>query len=129
MTITGVCYVALSVSDVERSVRFYTEVLGFSELHRVSDDGRRAIAVRSADGSVGLGLVELAASARDKFTPLRTGLDHLCLLVPAKEDLEAWSARLSDFGVEHSGVLPTPFGPILNFKDPDGIALAFKAGA
>jgi glyoxylase I family protein len=126
MTITGVCYVALSVTDVERSFRWYTDVLGFSELHRVNDEHRNAVAVRSADGSVGLGLVELTASARDEFTPFRTGLDHLCFLVPTHDDLEAWATRLSDLEVGHSGVVPTPFGPMINFKDPDGIALAFK---
>src|SRR5690349_9892422 len=126
MTISGVCYVALSVTDVERSFRFYTEVLGFAELHRVNDDLRDAVAVRSADGSVGLGLVELKASAHDEFTPLRTGLDHLCFLVPTHADLEKWATRLSELDVENSGVQPTPFGPIVNFKDPDGIALAFK---
>jgi glyoxylase I family protein len=126
MTISGISYVALSVRDVGRSFRWYSDVLGFSELHRVSNDQRNAVAVRSADGSVGLGLVELSASARDEFTPFRTGLDHLCFLVPTHEDLEAWAKRLSDRGVDHSGVLPTPFGPIINFKDPDGIALALK---
>ncbi len=129
MTITGVCYVALSVRDVERSVRWYTDALGFSELHRNDHDGHRAVAVRSPDGSVGVGLVELAGSARDEFTPFRTGLDHLCLRVPTVEDLEAWEKRLSDRGVDHSGILPTPFGQIINFKDPDGIALALMVEA
>jgi catechol 2,3-dioxygenase-like lactoylglutathione lyase family enzyme len=126
MTISGISYVALSVRDVEQSFRWYTDVLGFSELHRVHNDQRHAIAVRSPDGGVGLGLVELTGSAHDEFTPFRTGLDHLCFLVPTQEDLEAWAKRLSDRGVDHSGVLPTPFGPIINFKDPDGIALALK---
>lgn len=126
MTMSGISYVALSVRDVERSLRWYTDVLGFSELHRVKNDERNAVAVRSADGSVGLGLVELSSSTRDEFTPFRTGLDHLCFLVPTQEDLEVWAKRLSDRGVDHSGILPTPFGPIINFKDPDGIALALK---
>jgi glyoxylase I family protein len=126
MTISGISYVALSVRDAERSFRWYVHVLGFSELHRVSNDQRNAVAVRSADGSVGLGLVEQTGSARDEFTPFRTGLDHLCFLVPTHEALEEWAKRLTDLGVENSGVLPTPFGPIVNFKDPDGIALAFK---
>jgi catechol-2,3-dioxygenase len=126
MTITGINYVALSVRDVNRSLRWYTDVLDFAELHRVSNDQRNAVAVRSADGSVGLGLVELSTSARDEFTPFRTGLDHLCFLVPTFQDLETWAKRLSDRGVDHSGIVPTPFGPIINFKDPDGIALALK---
>ena len=114
----------MSVRDAERSFQWYTDVLGFSELHRVRDDHKNAVAVRSADGSVGIGLVELGASAHDEFTPFRTGLDHLCFRVPTDEDLEAWDKRLSDRGVDHSGILPTPFGSIINFKDPDGIALA-----
>lgn len=126
MTISGISYAALSVSDVERSAQWYIDVLDFSELHRTSDHTRSAVAVRSPDGSVGLGLVELSASARDAFTPFRTGLDHLAFHVPTQADLEVWAARLTEAGIEHSGIAPTPTGPIINFKDPDGIALALK---
>jgi glyoxylase I family protein len=68
--------------------------------------------------------VHFTASSRDTFTPYRTGLDHLCLLVPTRADLEKWATRLDDHQVPNSGIAEMATGPILNFKDPDGIALA-----
>jgi hypothetical protein len=32
--------------------------------------------------------------------------------------------RRDDEGIEHSGVIEIPPGAILNFRDPDGVALA-----
>jgi glyoxylase I family protein len=58
------------------------------------------------------------------FDPTVTGLDHCAFTVDRREDLDAWVQRLDDHGVAHSGVIDVPPGAILNFKDPDGIALA-----
>jgi glyoxylase I family protein len=124
MTITGVRHVGLSVSDAGRSAQWYTTVLGFSELFRETSGDRTAIILRAPDAGVLIGLVHFAASSRDTFTPYRTGLDHLCLLVPTRADLEKWATRLDDHQVPNSGIAEMATGPILNFKDPDGIALA-----
>ena len=40
------------------------------------------------------------------------------------DELRAWATTLSTAGVIHSGVVEIPSGAILNFKDPDDIALA-----
>jgi hypothetical protein len=38
--------------------------------------------------------------------------------------VNAWATRLDERGVVHSGVVEMKTSPIVNFKDPDGIALA-----
>ena len=43
---------------------------------------------------------------------------------PEEEELDEWAARFDAEGVTHSGAIDVPTGAILNFKDPDGIALA-----
>ena len=58
------------------------------------------------------------------FSPTRLGLDHFAFTVATQEGIEQWAQRLTAAGVEHSGVIEIPPGAILNFKDPDGVALA-----
>ena len=59
------------------------------------------------------------------FAPQRIGLDHLCLALATRDDMLSWAAQLHEHGIAHSGVLEMKTGPILNFADPDGIALSF----
>jgi hypothetical protein len=35
--------------------------------------------------------------------------------------------RLDEHEVEHSGVLEAPYASVINFRDPDGIALELSA--
>lgn len=60
----------------------------------------------------------------EPFEPTHIGLDHLSFSVDRREDLDAWVRLFDDRDVAHSGVIDVPPGAILNFKDPDGIALA-----
>ena len=131
MSITAFRHVGLTVTDLDRSVAWYTEVLGFRELFRESDAHRSAVILRLPDTEVILGLVQFASGHDGRFVPQRTGLDHLCFAVATREELQAWAARLDERGVAHSGVAEMATSPILNFQDPDGIALslALPAGA
>ena len=125
MEIKGFRHLGLSVSDVERSVVWYRQVLGFVELFREDCPERRAVIMKTADYRVILGLVESdQTGAGAGFDPHRVGLDHLCLLVEDRQELQAWERRLSGLGVRTSGIAEMRTGPILNCKDPDGIAVA-----
>lgn len=124
MTITGLRHVGLSVTDLERSAAWYAHVLGFKELFREAEGQRSAVIMGRPGTGLLLGLVHFARGANDAFTPFRTGLNHVCFAVASREEVDGWAARLDELAVPHSGVAQMKTGPILNFKDPDGIALA-----
>ena len=125
--ITAVRHIALTVTDLERSAAWYAEVLGFTELFRESNAARSAVIMRIPGADVIVGLVRFADGGDDRFSPRRTGLDHVCFAVASRDDLLTWPARLDQFGVDHSGVVESGRGSMINFKDPDGIALALAA--
>jgi glyoxylase I family protein len=113
------------VSDVERSVEWYTNVLGFAPLfpYDTSDFTRRIM--RHPSGVV-LGLTKHHhPDAEVEFSERRTGLDHVALAVEDQAQLEQWAALLDAAGVPHSGVkvTPTTGSALIAFRDPDNIQL------
>ncbi len=128
MTITGFRHAGLTVTDLERSEKWYAEVLGLRPLFRESAGSRSAVIMGLEGSAIMLGLVHFADGAHDGFSPFRTGLDHLCLGVPSRREVEQWAERLDAHGVANSGVVEMKTSPIVNFKDPDGIALAIAVG-
>ena len=121
--LAAVHHVALTVRDVQAATAWYGRVLGFETVFTEEGEHRRATVMRFAGAGYSVALVE-HTGATSEFDPRRSGLDHLAFAVAARRDLDEWAARLTAMGIEHSGPIPLPTGAILNFKDPDGIALA-----
>ncbi len=124
-SLSGFTHLSLSVLDLDRSRRFYHEVLGLPILADSHEstvfDGRQVLLLV---GRAGLSLQEHRSNQGMPFDPSRTGLDHLAFAVSSIEELNAWAERLSSVGVEHSGVKPLPgFGDFIELRDPDGLQL------
>ena len=135
-------HMRMTVTDVERSTAFYTDVLGFEVAVAgppPPGDANHDEIVESLQGGVILahqgmffGLrpadADRAASG-DCFDPLRVGLDHLSFGVPARADLDQAVALLDELGVDHGPIRElTALGlAFLAFFDPDGIALELSA--
>jgi catechol 2,3-dioxygenase-like lactoylglutathione lyase family enzyme len=119
----GLHHAALSVRDVDAASRWYADVLGLEETFRREGPTETVVVLHSVGGGTSLGLVEHKERGAG-FAPQNVGLDHLAISVLSEAELWAWSRRLSDCGVAHSGPVETPFGGMLQFCDLDGIALA-----
>ena len=78
-TYTGEVY--LNVLDLDRSVQFYKEVIGFKVLEQHSNK-----AILTADGKTPLLIVEQPENVTPK-EPNRSGLYHFALLLPERADL------------------------------------------
>ncbi len=117
--LAGVDHASLSVTDLDRSERFYTDVLG---LFRLADFGTVRILLHRPTSFL-LALVRHDAAPGDRFSELHTGLDHLGFAVSGREELVEWERHLEVLGVEYTPIRDMEFGAHLNFRDPDNIAL------
>ena len=97
-TISAIHHIALTVSDLERSVAWYTEVLGLTNLASESHPDRsgHAVVLGTPDWSLCVGLHTHVTNDGEPFAEQRTGLDHLSFLVPSRAELDDCRAKLID---------------------------------
>jgi catechol 2,3-dioxygenase-like lactoylglutathione lyase family enzyme len=119
----GIGHVTLSVTNVDRSRRFYTEIL---RLTAVLEFDNGCICLQRETGFM-LGLLHHHDNTGRAFNEQHTGLDHLGFAVQDRDELEAWEQRLRDHGVTFTPMRDTELGHHLNFRDPDNIALELHA--
>ncbi|GIW06706.1 MAG: glyoxalase [Dehalococcoidia bacterium] len=110
---THVGLVSLTIADLDRSVRFYRDTLGFDLLDR--SDG---IAVL---GSATAPLVELfeRRGAQPK-PPGATGLYHFAVLLPTRRDLGRTVRHLLDIDYPLDGAADHLVSEAIYLTDPDG---------
>jgi glyoxylase I family protein len=122
--ISSIHHVTVNVQDVDRSERWYTEVLGFQRMTQYETDDFRRVIMCHPDGSLVLGLNRHSGSLGDEpFDERRAGLDHIALQVPDKTVLERWVEHFERFDVPHSEIKPAavPGSFLVTFRDPDNI--------
>lgn len=122
-TFSGIDHVSLTVTDLDRSERFYTDVLDFIIL---MDFGYARIYLHRATG-FGLSLVRHPPGDHHEFSERNPGLDHVGLTASTRDELVEWEHRFKEVGVAFSPIRDMPFGAHLNFRDPDNIPLEFYA--
>ncbi len=122
MPSTRLNHAVLYVRTVERSVAFYTEVLGFRAISSMS--GLPGAAFLQAPGSTNdhdLGLFEIGPNAGPSLAGRgAVGLYHLAWEVDTLDELERLAGRLSDAGAlvgsSDHGTTKSLYG-----HDPDGL--------
>ncbi|MFC9295852.1 VOC family protein [Streptomyces sp. NPDC057011] len=121
-------HVGLNVTDLDRSLAFYRDALGFALLGEGKEEGRR-FAFLGQDGELVLTLWQQAEGA---FVPAAAGLHHLAFSTGGIEEVREYEARLRELGVEfaYDGVVAHREGAAsggIFFHDPDGIRLEISA--
>lgn len=124
--ITGFGHVDLTVTDADRSVQWWEEVMGFKLITTSKRDRFQVLNVIHPSGFY-VGLVQHEDRTSDQFDERSIGLDHLALRVPDRAALESWAERLDDLGIAHSGIQAEQGGPLITFRDPDNIQLELWA--
>lgn len=123
LSFTGIHHLELTVRDLDRSVAWYTSVLGLEEVTRADVEDRTVVLFSL--GPLLLGLIGHPSPPTDAFDERRTGLDHVGFRVATPEAVSAWAARLDEHGVAHTGVKDgtMPGSSVVIFRDPDNIQL------
>ncbi|QCI69220.1 glyoxalase [Phreatobacter stygius] len=114
---TRIGHVHLKVADLDRSLAFYRDLLGFSVTQRY---GAQAVFL-SADGyhhDIGLNTWESKGGSPPPSGT--TGLYHTAILYPDRGSLGAALRRLAEAGVKLDGAADHGVSEALYLTDPDG---------
>lgn len=127
-TLTGIAHVALSVTDLDSSARWYAPLLGGAApvIADETDAFRRQVYALPSGQLFAL-YQHAGVTAGDRFDPARAGLDHLSFSCADRAEVEAWEKQFTEAGATCDGIVDFPFGTVLSVKDPDGNALEFYA--
>ncbi|MFE9643791.1 VOC family protein [Streptomyces sp. NPDC006365] len=121
-------HIGLNVTDLDRSLVFYRDVLGFGVLAEGKEEGRRFV-LFGEDGRPTLTLWE---QAHDGYDAGRAGLHHLAVEADTVEQVREYETALRAYGVDfaYDGVVAHGEGAAsggIFFHDPDGIRLEIYA--
>jgi glyoxylase I family protein len=120
-----ITHVALTVTDLDRSVPWYESLFDATPLLD-EDTGpfRHVVWLVGGQTLVGLHQFPDLIDGSD-FNERRVGLDHLAFQCADRGELEQWTSRLDELGIAHGGIVDAGYGSGLSFRDPDNIALEF----
>jgi catechol-2,3-dioxygenase len=120
--LTGLGHVLLRVLDLERSRKFYSEVLGFQVLEEDPEHGGTFMALEGQSHAIDLFQVKDAEAAL-RQTPGVRGLGHIAFRVESEDALRDAYATLREHGVEITRTIDHVSQKSVYFNDPDGNTL------
>ncbi|OBK28956.1 glyoxalase [Mycobacterium asiaticum] len=133
LTSTSIAHVRLTVTDIERSRQFYESVFDWPVLIETPDNADEALRQRlgflfgGVIYDMGGALLGLRPVADDQFDENRTGLDHIAFRIGSRAELDSAAEHLDELGIAHEPIKDIGPSYILEFRDPDNIALELTA--
>ncbi|MFI9829520.1 VOC family protein [Streptomyces sp. NPDC051913] len=117
-------HIGLNVTDLDRSLAFYRDVLGFTLIAEGKEEGRRYAFLGDGTALV----LTLWQQAEGPYASDRAGLHHLAFEADSIERVRAYEEALRTYGVDfaYEGVVAHREGAAsggIFFHDPDGTRL------
>jgi catechol 2,3-dioxygenase-like lactoylglutathione lyase family enzyme len=121
--VQGLHHISLRVGDIDRSVSFYRDVLGFD----VQAPAEGLAYFTAGDSLVVLKPPLEGTAEGDRFSEYRIGVDHLAFAVNDRAELERAVEAVRAAGGTTAGI---EVDPLLNkeyvcFRDPDNVQWEF----
>jgi len=114
---TRIGHVHLTVSDLDRALAFYRDVLGFEV---TTTYGRDAVFLSAGGYHHHIGLNTWAGRGAPGPPPGTTGLYHFAILYPDRAALAAAVRRVLERGVPLEGASDHGVSEAVYLRDPDG---------
>jgi len=110
-------HIHLTVSDLERALAFYRDVLAFDV---TAHYGREAVFLSAGGYHHHIGLNTWAGRGAPAPAPGTTGLYHFAILYPDRGTLGAAVRRVLEHGVKLEGASDHGVSEAIYLRDPDG---------
>ena len=123
MRITGIHHITLLVSNLDRSLAFYRNLLGMRLVKQTvneDDKSARHFVFGDADGSPGTLITCLEYPDLDEGKVGRGSTHHFALSVESVEELAAWKQYLQEKGIPTTEVMEREDSRSIYLRDPDG---------
>lgn len=117
---TKIGHVHLKVSDIERSLQFYRDVLGFAVMSRY---GEQAVFLSAGGYHHHTGLNTWESKGSTPPPPGHTGLYHVAILYPTRAALGDAVRRLREANYPIDGASDHGVSEAVYLRDPDGNGL------
>lgn len=126
MTIQGLHHITLVSADAQRTVDFYTRVLGQRFVKKTvnfDDPGSYHLYFGDEVGRPGTAITFFEWPRAPRGQPGIGGTHHFALAVADYNGLLKWKRRLTDMGIPVQGPLDRHYFKSIYFQDPDGVIL------
>ncbi|MES2890896.1 MAG: VOC family protein [Bacteroidota bacterium] len=116
-------HICLRSMDFEKTIQFYRDLLGFPLVMQTPE----LIIFLAGGVFVAFKQAEPRNKEYSTFSPFEVGLDHIAITCEREEELHAFTSKLTEAGIENTGVKMDPALSKLYvaFKDPDRIQWEF----
>lgn len=114
---TKIGHIHLTVSDIDRSLKFYRDLLGFEVTQYY---GNSAVFISAGGYHHHIGLNTWAGKSATPSPPGHTGLYHFAILYPNRKELAKILKRLYEVNYKIEGASDHGVSESIYITDPDG---------
>ncbi|MGG9972317.1 VOC family protein [Ferruginibacter sp. SUN002] len=114
---TRIGHVHLKVADIERSLKFYRDILGFQVMHYYGDS---AVFISAGGYHHHIGLNTWHSKGAGPASTNGVGLYHTAILYPTRKDLAVIVQRLIEIKHPLTGAADHGVSEAIYLNDPDG---------